>query len=164
MRLIELRVGGWQCFANEIVIDTFSPGLNVIHAPNGTGKSTLFDALRRAFFDGYRTSGREVLALRPWGRDLAPTVCVRFAHGGHEYRLEKRFLDGAYAKLSRREGEKFVALAEGDKADDAVRTMFVADAPGRGSAAGRSEFWGLAQVLWVPQGALSLGGVAPGLS
>ena len=129
-------------------------GLNVLHAPNATGKSTLFEAMLRGLLDGHRVSGREVEALRPWGRALAPTVTVDFAHGGIEYRLTKRFLDRPPAELARREGSRFVRLAEGDAADEKAREILTRNPPGRGLA--RPENWGLAQVLWAPQGNLAL--------
>ena len=66
MILRSLRVQGWRCFADPVAVGPFSDGLNVLHAPNATGKSTLFEALLRGLLDGHRVSGREVEALRPW--------------------------------------------------------------------------------------------------
>ena len=54
MRLRQIKVSGWQCFANEVTVGPFADGINVVHAPNGTGKSTIFTALRRALLDGHR--------------------------------------------------------------------------------------------------------------
>ncbi len=93
-------------------------------------------------------------ALRPWGRDLAPTVTVEFSHGGHEYRITKRFLDSPSSKLERKENGRFVSLAESGKADEIVRAMLSKNAPAKGLS--RRENSGLAQVLWVPQGKLAL--------
>jgi DNA repair exonuclease SbcCD ATPase subunit len=146
-------VEGWRCFANAIEAGPFSAGLNVLYAPNGSGKSTLFEALIRALLDGHRVSGREAEAMRPWGRALAPTVTVEFAHGGVDYRLRKRFLDHPSAELERQEGGQFVRLAQGDPADEKVRQILSRNPPGRGLA--RPENWGLAQVLWAPQGELA---------
>ena len=133
----------------------FQEGLNVIHAPNATGKSTLFEAMRRALLDGHRVAGREVEALRPWGRDLAPMVTVEFSHGGQEYRITKRFLGSPSSRLERKENGRFVGLAESGKADEKVREMISKNAPGRGLS--RTENWGTAQVLWTAQGELPLG-------
>ena len=47
-----------------------------------------------------------------------------------------------------------VPLAEGPSADDRVRAVLTRNAPVKGLS--RSEHWGLAQVLWAPQGDLSL--------
>lgn len=47
MILRSLRVSGWRCFADTVEVGRFDEGLNVLHAPNATGKSTLFEALLR---------------------------------------------------------------------------------------------------------------------
>lgn len=154
MILRVIRVQGWKCFAEPIEVGPFVDGLNVLHAPNATGKSTLFEAMQSGLLDGHRVSGRDVEALRPWGRDLTPTVTVEFVLGGVEYRLSKSFLDRPSSELARKEGERFVRLAEGDAADERARAILTRHPPGRGLA--RLENWGLAQVLWAPQGNLSL--------
>ena len=74
MILRAIHVQGWKCFADPVEVGPFVEGLNVLHAPNATGKSTLFEAMLRGLLDGHRVTGREVEALRPWGRALAPTV------------------------------------------------------------------------------------------
>jgi DNA repair exonuclease SbcCD ATPase subunit len=138
-------------------------GLNVIHAPNGTGKSSLFEAMRRALFDAHHVTGKEIEAVRPWGRLLAPQVMVEFSQVGIRYRIEKTFLDSASARLLRSEDGQFVPLADGRNADSKLREILAAtDAPGRGLS--KQEHWGLAQVLWAPQGALGLYSLSPSVS
>lgn len=158
MILRSIAVEGWRCFANPVEVRPFDEGVNVLYAPNGSGKSTLFEALRRAFTDWYRVSGQDAEAMRPWGRQLAPTVTVEFAHGGVEYRLRKRFLDRPFAGLDRQEDGRFVPLAQDDAVDDHLREMLRQKPPGRGLA--RPENWGLAQILWVPQGRLGFEGLS----
>lgn len=153
MILRAIEISGWRCFIGKAEI-FFSEGLNILYAPNATGKSTLFEGLLRGLLDGHRVSGQEVEALRPWGRALAPTVTVTFAHGGVDYRMTKRFLDAPSARLERRESGRFIRLAEGGAADQKVREILTCKPPGRGLA--RPENWGLAQVLWAPQGNLAL--------
>jgi len=154
MILRSIHVSGWRCFADAIAVGPFQEGLNVIYAPNATGKSTLFEAMRRGLLDGHRVGGKEVEAIRPWGRALTPTVTVEFSHGGQEYRITKRFLDSPSSKLERKENGRFVSLAESAKADEIVRAMLSKNAPAKGLS--RRENSGLAQVLWVPQGRLVL--------
>ena len=155
MILQSLRVAGWRCFVDPTEIGPFGEELNVLHAPNGTGKSTLFEALLRGLLDGHRVSGREIEAIRPWGRSLAPTVVVEFSYEGVEYRMTKRFLEGAFSKLERKENGRFVGLAEDQAADERGRGILTQNPPGRGLA--RHENRGLAQVLWALQGELPLG-------
>ena len=155
MILRSLSIAAWRCFIDPVDVGPFEDGLNVIYAPNATGKSTLFEALRRGMLDGHRVGGREIEAIRPWGRSLAPTVTVEFAHNGTDYRITKRFLDGANSKLERKENGRFVDLAVNDKADERVRAILTRDTSGRGLS--KPENWGLAQVLWAPQGNLAIG-------
>ena len=155
MILRSIAVQGWRCFANPVSVGPFADGLNVLHAPNAVGKSTLFEAMRLGLLDGHRVTGRDVENLRPWGRALAPTVTVAFSHGAAEYRVMKRFLDHPLVELERRESESFVRVAEGDAADQKIREILTRNPPGRGLS--RPENRGLAQVLWAPQGDLSFG-------
>lgn len=145
MILRSIHVEGWRCFIAPVRVGPFADGLNVLYAPNATGKSTLFEALLRGLLDSSRVTGREVEALRPWGRSLAPAVSVEFTHGSIDYRLTKRFLDHPSSNLERRESGRFVRLAEGEAADQQVREILTHNPPGRGLA--RLENWGLAQVL-----------------
>jgi DNA repair exonuclease SbcCD ATPase subunit len=152
LRSVEIR--GWKCFAQPTQVGPFVDGLNVVHAPNASGKSTLFDALRRGLFDEHRVSGRDVEALRPWGRDLAPAIEIEFGHAGEQFRLKKCFLDRQLAELSREEEGAYVLLAEGDAASRRVREMLCGASPGRGLT--KAIHWGLTQVLWAPQGQLTM--------
>ena len=60
MILHSLRVTHWRSLLNPVELGPFSERLNVIHAPNGTGKSSLFEAMRRALFDAHHVSGEEI--------------------------------------------------------------------------------------------------------
>jgi len=155
MILHRLTVANWRSLLSAVEIGPFSDPLNVIHAPNGTGKSSLFEALRRALFDAHQVSGEEIEAVRPWGRSLAPKVQVEFTQSGVRYRVEKTFLDSASADLFRFEDGKFQPLANSRNADTKLREIIAAaNAPGRGLS--KQEHWGLSEVLWAPQGSLHL--------
>lgn len=154
MILQSISVANWRCFLESVELGPFADGLNIVHAPNGTGKSTLFEAMRHGLLDGHGVSGKEVDGLRPWGRELAPKVTVEFVHGGVEYRITKQFLDRQSALLERKETGRYRPLAEGTSADDQTRVLLTQNPPGRGLAQVRN--WGLAQVLWAPQGSLAL--------
>jgi DNA repair exonuclease SbcCD ATPase subunit len=155
MMLHALRVSHWRSLLDTVEIGPFGDRLNVIHAPNGTGKSSLFEAMRRGLFDAHHVKGKDIEAVRPWGRRLAPGVRIDFYQSGVTYRLEKTFLDSPRSRLSRLESGRFRPLADGRNADSLIREILSAtDGPGRGLS--RQEHWGLAQALWVPQGALHL--------
>ncbi|MBC2601013.1 AAA family ATPase [Puniceicoccus vermicola] len=154
MILKRITVSNWRSLLDEVELGPFSEGLNVIHAPNGTGKSSLFEAMRRGLFDAHHVAGGEIAAVQPWGRDLTPSVAIEFIEGDETWRVEKSFLAGKSSKLLRLEGGAFKPVADGRNADDRIREILSAEAPGRGLS--KQEHWGLAQILWAPQGALYL--------
>ena len=162
MILHSVRASQWRSLLNPAEAGPFSEGLNVIHAPNGSGKSSLFEAMRRALFDAHLVMGKEIEAVRPWGRALAPQVTVEFSQAGVRYRIEKTFLDNPSARLFRMEDGQFAPLADGRNADLKLREILASDAPGRGLS--KPEHWGLAQVLWAPQGALPIGALSASVS
>ena len=149
-----ISLSGWRCFLDEILIGQFSERLNVVSGPNGIGKSTLFEGLRRALMDSHSVTGQDATAIRPWGRALSPKVSVWFTYGGVQYRMIKQFLEGAFARLERKENGAFRPLAEGRQADERARELLSKNPPGRGFSQPRN--WGLAQVLWAPQGEVKL--------
>jgi DNA repair exonuclease SbcCD ATPase subunit len=155
LNIQSIRVAAWRCFLDDVEVGPFEEGLNIIHAPNGTGKSTLFEALRRALIDGHKVTGKDVEAIRPWGRNLAPKVTVEFTHAGQEYRITKQFLDDPTALLERKESGRFRPLADGTPADERVREILTKNPPGKGLS--KTPNWGIAQVLWAPQGNLAIG-------
>ncbi len=158
MILKEIALSGWRCFADEVTVGPFQDTLNIVHAPNGTGKSTIFEALRLAVFDSYRVGGQEIEAIRPWGRNLSPQVRMVFEEAEIVYELNKQFLNNADARLRRMESGQFRALAEGRDADEKLRDLFSGSASGRGLT--KPLHWGLAQILWVPQGQLQFDSIS----
>lgn len=156
-----IAVEGWRCYLKRVSVGSFDEQLNVIYAPNATGKSTLFEALRRAFVDSHRVSGEAIEAIKPWGRELAPKVTVEFVHRGAEYRITKQFLRNPSSLLERKEKGRFAPFREGVLADEWLRELLLSRPPGKGPA--RPENWGVAQILWAPQGNLALGELSENL-
>ncbi len=163
MILHRVQVAHWRSILDAVELGPFSEQINVIHAPNGTGKSSIFEAVRRALFDSHQVGGLEIEAVRPWGRALAPRVEVEFSRGQVRYRISKSFLDHPSAQLLRFEDGRFLPLAEGRSADARLREILgAAAAPGRGLS--KPEHWGWAQALWAPQGSLRLESLSPSLT
>ena len=154
MILRSISLSNWRCFLRSVTVGPFEEGINVVHGPNGTGKSTLFESLSRGLLDSHSVSGQDVTALVPWGRLLAPRVIVEFMQDGAGYRISKQFLQENHSRLDRLEEGIYRPLAEGRQADDTVRTMLTRNPPARGLS--QPRHWGLAQVLWAPQGKLML--------
>jgi energy-coupling factor transporter ATP-binding protein EcfA2 len=148
-------VEGFRCFVQPTEVRGFSEGLTIVSAPNGTGKSTLFEAIRRALIDHHTVSGGEAARMRPWGRTVTPKITVEFTHGGARWKIHKRFLDAPDCELSRWERDVFAPVHRGERADEYVRQLLSQPTAPRGLA--KETHWGVAQVLWAPQGALELG-------
>ncbi len=162
MILHSLHVTHWRSLLDTTKVGPFSDRLNVIYAPNGTGKSSLFEALRRALFDAHAVTGSEIESIRPWGRSLAPQVTVEFTHGGVRYRIEKTFLDEPKACLLRFDNKRFSPIADSRNAGEKLREILAAVPPGRGLS--KQEHWGLSEILWAPQGALTFSSTSADLS
>ena len=76
MKLRKLRIEHFKRFREPLVIDGFADGLNLFAAPNESGKSTVAEAIRAAFFERHRSGSVE--HLRPWGDSSAtPTSLPR---------------------------------------------------------------------------------------
>ena len=158
MIIRKLEVAGWRCFANPFVLAEFDEGVNIIHGPNSSGKSSLMSALVRGMFDTHRTASSEIEQLRPWGRSLTPTVTIEYESADGVYRIVKTWLRNCRAELLRRESDSFVRVAEDDQAVEHVRKLFSASAVSKGAST--PNHWGIAQVLWSPQRAIALGGAS----
>lgn len=149
MILSSLTVSGLRCFRNPVTLADFDSQINIIHGPNESGKSTLIWGLILALVNRHNVGGGEIETFRPWGTSLNPAVVVEFISGNKKYRLEKRFLGGAQSILSEWDNGLYVALAEGAEADERVRQIMLAQFSGRGLT--KSQHYGLANLLWMPQ-------------
>jgi len=87
---IELRSVG--PFRDAVQLGPFSRGLNIISAPNETGKTTAIRAAARALFDKHTTKGGELESLQPVGTELSPRIAVDFETAQGRFRIEKTFL------------------------------------------------------------------------
>lgn len=160
MILRSIELSGWRCFVSPVAVGSFVDGLNIIHGPNGIGKSTLMMALARGLFDNHNVGGAEIKTLRSWGRALTPKVTIEFEQGAEAYRLHKQFLVSPFSILAQKENGQFVPVAENRAADERAREILAAEASARGATDQRH--WGLAQVLWAPQGNLKINELAAG--
>jgi DNA repair exonuclease SbcCD ATPase subunit len=146
-----VTVENWRTLRNPATLE-FCDGVNVVHGDNGRGKSTVMEALRMAFFDRFGAAAEEIRRIRPWGCELAPRVRVEFSHGGRDYRLTKQFLVQKSCLVERLDGPppRYVRFMESDSAEKWLRSLMDAEAPAKGAS--RPENWGLAGLLWIPQG------------
>ena len=74
MLIESLQVEALGPFRERVAIGPIQPGLNILAQPNEWGKSTLVEALGRAFFDRYNSGADPIRRLRPAGTTLSPQV------------------------------------------------------------------------------------------
>ena len=144
MKLQRLRVEQFRQFRQGFELGNLQPGINLIHGPNESGKSTLVRAIRAAFFERYRSKSAEDLA--PWGdSSAAPTVELSFEHNGQHWRLDKRF-------LKRHRCDLLIDSTgfSGEEAEEKLAELLGYQFPKKGAS--KEEHWGIPGLLWVEQG------------
>ena len=137
-------------FRDTVRLGPFASGLNLLCAPNETGKSTSLRAAARALFDKHTTKGEELKSLQPAGTDLAPRVVVEFETRAGRYRIEKTFLQSPRSRLEQWQGGVWQLIAEADAADQRMQDLLHSSLPGRGAT--KPEHWGFLGFLWARQG------------
>lgn len=86
MKLLSLRMSNFrQHVATEI---RFDPGITGIIGPNGSGKTTILEAIAYALYGWGRTSRELMLSLNPVGRPVL-RVDLEFELGRHHYRVSR---------------------------------------------------------------------------
>lgn len=138
------------CFRTTVRLGPFAPGLNVLAAPNESGKSTALHAATRALFDRHSTRSEEIKALQPAGTSLAPRVVVEFEARAGRFRLAKTFLQKPESQLHQQRSGAWELIADADAADQRVQSLLQSSLPGRGAT--RPEHWGFLGFLWARQG------------
>ena len=153
-----IRVCYWRSILRDLHIGPFLEGLNVVHAPNGSGKSSLFEALRRGLMDRHNVKGEDINQIQPWGKNLAPKVIVEFKHNGDSYRITKQFIQAPMSLIEKKRNDMYEPDANGREADEQLQKLLTKNPPSKGLS--RAEHWGWAQALWAPQGSLALGSLS----
>lgn len=147
MMLETISLTNWKDFRQPVEYE-FSPGLNVIHGPNESGKSTLIEAISMVLFNKHTSKSQEIKDLIPWSSKLYPQAQISFQEGGETYRITKQFINPE-SILEKYYDDRWNELMNGDKADNEVLKLLRGKFPSRGS---KSEYWGLGQSLWMVQG------------
>ncbi|WP_121118206.1 AAA family ATPase [Croceibacterium ferulae] len=130
-------------FRTRHEIAGLAPGLNLVVAPNETGKSTLMEAMRAALFLRHKSTAGPVRSLQPFGDDVAPEVELDFTVDGAGYALAKRFLKSARVDLSGPGGRW-----QGEAAEHHLQELL---GFGQQSTKLNADTLGALGLLWVPQ-------------
>lgn len=144
MKLHRLRIDGFKRFRDPLELGDLVEGLNLFVAPNESGKSTVAEAIRAAFFERHKSSS--VVGMRPWNDPSAtPTVEIDFDIAGKPARLTKAFLGKKRCNLVI-DGRQLDGLAAEDHLGGLLGFSFA------GKGASTPEHMGIPGLLWIKQG------------
>lgn len=146
MKLIRLHLNQFRQFRQPLELNDLADGINLFVGDNETGKSTIVDAIRAAFFERHKS--KSVDSLQPWGDTSAtPEVSLVFERQGGQWQLHKRFL-----KKQRCDLHIGADHISGDEAEDKLAELFGYQFAGRGAS--KAEHHGIPGLLWVQQGSV----------
>lgn len=139
-----IAVKNFRKFRAPVVIEGLTDGLNVVIEPNETGKSTLLEALRAAFFVRFNTRNQLAQSFAPHGDAVSPEVEVAFEVDGAPWSVTKHFLRSASVEVSGPQGR-----AQGEEAEARLNALLgsVRDT----SRGGDVATYGALGLLWVAQ-------------
>lgn len=139
-----IALDGFRKFRTPFSIEGLAEGLNIVIEPNETGKSTLLDALRAAFFIRHNTSNALARSYAPHGEAVGPEIRVGFDVAGAPWSVTKRFLRGASVETDGPRGR-----AQGEEAEARLNALLgsVRDTSRTGDVAS----YGALGLLWVGQ-------------
>lgn len=115
----QIALDGFRKFRTPFAVENLSGGLNIVIEPNETGKSTLLEALRAAFFVRHNTRNQLAQSFAPYGEAVGPEIKVSFDVDGSPWSLTKRFLRSPSLEISGPQGR-----AQGDDAEARLNTLF----------------------------------------
>lgn len=146
MKLTDIRVEQVRQFRLPVELTDLTDGINLFVGPNESGKSTLVNAIRAAFFERYKS--KTVQDLQPWGdSSAAPNIHLGFNWNNQSWSLDKRFLKKPRCDL-RIDSQHL----SGEAAEEQLAELLGYQVPGRGAS--KAEHWGIPGLLWVEQGSV----------
>lgn len=146
MKITRLTVNQFKQFRQPVTLDNLTDGINLFVGPNESGKSTLVNAIRAAFFERYKSTG--VANLQPWGDSAAaPEVEIDFEWQNQTWKLQKRFLKRQRCDLLI-DQQHF----SGDQAEEKLADLLGYQFASKGAS--KAEHWGIPGLLWVEQGCI----------
>ncbi len=145
MKLLALHLTNVRRFTGKRAsITGIGDGITVVSEANEFGKSTFFDAIHALFLEKYSSAAKPVKSLQPYAKG-AVEISADVDTDEGQFRLEKRFLSGSRARVSRiSETGHTTPIAQDDEAERWIAKLL-------GAAQG-----GPMGLLWVRQGLIGL--------
>ena len=151
MRLLRVELKNWRGYAGGPYAFEFAPDCTIVTGPNEDGKSTVFEAVRRALFDRARGQAGWIDRLVPYTVPGAiPQVTLDFQHRGRTIRVAKSFGARGSTELSEERSGAWVRIAANEEAEERLLELLGANASTK-RVGSTSESWGPFQWLFVPQ-------------
>ncbi len=146
MRLRAIRVSDVGGFREPVAIEGMSGGLDVLLAPNETGKSTLFRAIETVFLRKHSARGPFLSRLAPHGGGT-PLIEADFEIAGGTWRISKQYGQGKRALLKGLAGEASGSWRNADAESKLFELLGAGDGyPGRFGALWIGQRHGLGDV------------------
>lgn len=145
MLIREVMVENFRKFRAPVRIAGFSRGLNLVCEANETGKSTVLEAVRAAFFERHGAKSERIKSFRPHGDEVAPMVTVVFEVAGETWTVIKQFLQHPSVTLT---GP--TSRHQSDEAEEKLQSLLGFTRAGNRGADDDSR--GALGLLWVEQG------------
>jgi len=141
MILEGFEIENWSCIKHLVVSDLPPTGIVVLHGPNGTGKSSIVEALRACLMD-YKSTSKAIELRFPKNSTDKPRISVTFRSQGITWKITKQF-NSKESKLESRMATSHWKLETADPSEAHERT--------RQLTGGSESNLGLHQLLWLTQ-------------
>ncbi|MCL4419214.1 AAA family ATPase, partial [Patescibacteria group bacterium] len=148
MKLHWVELENWRQHAKTKI--EFDERTTVIYGPNEAGKSTVFEALSKGFFDKSGSQAKTIRRIKPLtaSGNVTSTVRIEFTINQTKYRVEKNFNIKSGTSLYRIDGGKSILLDQ-DTADEKLISLLEAELPS--PLGSKPSQWGAFQWLWANQ-------------
>jgi predicted ATP-dependent endonuclease of OLD family len=148
MKLHWVELENWRQHAKTKV--DFDERTTVVYGPNEAGKSTIFEALSRGFFDKSSSQSEAIRKIKPLtASGITSTVRIEFTLNQIRYRVEKNFNMKSGTLLYKITEGRSVPICQDTTADEELIKLLEAELPApRGS---KPSQWGAFHWLWANQ-------------
>lgn len=149
MKLNWVELENWRQHTKTKI--NFDERATVLYGPNEAGKSTIFEALSRGFFDKSSSQAEAIRRIKPLtaSGNITSTVRIEFALNKSIYRVEKNFNLKNGTLLYRIDNGRSIIMGQDTTADEQLIKMLEAQLPApRGS---KPSQWGAFHWLWANQ-------------